>query len=231
MAKQDPQPGSGPRSRQRGKPVQVQAKKPVGFIAGATVLALLLLGVVGYAATHQGAGFQDPLKRADQQVKGVVIADKASLKRGHVEGPVRYPQTPPNGGDHNPVPQVCRVYDRPIPNENAVHSLEHGAVWITYQQQLPAAQVAQLRALDAGDPYLLMSPVPGQGSPVDLSAWGRRLSVKSASDERVEQFIQTYKNGPQTPEKGSTCAVGNSTTGSVAAAAPAPQSSVAVPVK
>jgi hypothetical protein len=33
-----------------------------------------------------------------------------------------------------------------VPSERAVHNLEHGAVWITYQPSLPQSEVDQLRA-------------------------------------------------------------------------------------
>lgn len=227
MARNQTTPAGG-RSRQRGKPVQVQAKTPWGFIAGSAVLGLLLIGVVAYAVLNQGAGFRDPVDVADSAVKGVAVAQEDPA-RNHVDGPVRYPQNPPNGGDHNGTAQQCAVYEQSIPSERAVHSMEHGAVWVTYQPDLPAAQVETLREAVQGDPYLLLSPFPGQGSPVALSAWGRRLSVESATDERVEQFIDAFKNGPQTPEKGAAC-VGSTATGALPDAAPAPAASVAVPV-
>src|SRR5512135_382780 len=66
---------------------------------------------------------------------GVVTYD--NLPRDHSEAPQQYPQTPPVGGVHSSVWQNCGIYDQPIRNENAVHSLEHGAVWITYQPDLP----------------------------------------------------------------------------------------------
>src|SRR5215212_3432936 len=61
------------------------------------------------------------------------------LPRSHVDGPVEYPQTPPVGGNHSPVWQNCHYYDTSVPNERAVHSLEHGAVWITYSPDTSAA--------------------------------------------------------------------------------------------
>ena len=230
MARNQTTPAGG-RSRQRGKPVQVQARTPWGFIAGSAVLGLLLIGVVAYAVLNQGSGFRDPVKVADSAVEDVTVAKEAPA-RNHVEGPVRYPQNPPNGGDHNSTPQQCAVYEQPVPSERALHSMEHGAVWVTYQPDLPAAQVKTLREMVQGDPYLLLSPFPGQSSPVNLSAWGRSLTVDTADDERVEQFIDTFKNGPQTPEPGAAC-VGSSATGALPAAAPAapaPGASVAVPV-
>ncbi len=212
----DPQPT--PRSRQRGKPVQVQAKKPWGFIAGATTLGLLLVGVLTYAVLNSGAGFEDPLKRADSSFgDALVTADPKTLTRNHVTTDVTYPASPPNGGDHNAAWENCGVYETQIPDEHAVHSLEHGAVWITYRPDLPKAEIATLRDVVSGTPYALLSPYPGQTGKIDLSAWGRRVTVDKADDAMVEKFVKVYADGPQTPEKGAAC------TGGVSATGPLPQ--------
>ena len=65
--------------------------------------------------------------------------------REHVQGTVSYEQSVPVGGPHNPVWQNCGFYNSPVQNENAVHSMEHGAVWITYQPDLPSDQVEVLK--------------------------------------------------------------------------------------
>ena len=55
-----------------------------------------------------------------------------------VTGSVELPVVPPVAGEHNAAWQNCtgNVYDAPIANEHAVHSLEHGAIWITYRPDL-----------------------------------------------------------------------------------------------
>jgi hypothetical protein len=189
---------------------------PWATALGSLVLGAALIGLIVYAAYNQGSGVRDIVRNPDGAIKGVAVAE-GELKRGHVTGAVKYDQTPPNSGDHNGTPQQCAVYTAPIPNEHAVHSLEHGAVWITYNDKVPADQVAKLAAKVEGDPYGLMSPVPEQKSPINLSAWGRRLSVDSADDDRIDDFIEGYSSGPQTPERGAAC-IGNTTTGALAAA-------------
>ena len=67
------------------------------------------------------------------------------LEQTHVDTPVNFPQTPPVGGPHSPAWQTCAFYDTAVPNERGVHSMEHGAVWITYSPDLDAAQVAVLK--------------------------------------------------------------------------------------
>jgi hypothetical protein len=128
-----------------------------------------------------------------------------------VTTPVDYKQIPPVGGDHNPTWLNCGVYDAPVHNENAVHSMEHGAVWITYQPDLPADQVTKLQDAAKGQSYVIVSPYDGLPAPVVASAWGYQLKLDSASDPRLEQFIRTFEQGPQTPEPGAACVGGTGT--------------------
>lgn len=132
----------------------------------------------------------------------------SGLDRTHTSSPVAYPQNPPVGGPHNPVWQNCGYYGAPIANENGVHSLEHGAVWITYRPDLPADQIATLRKLTAGQTYVLVSPYPGLSSPVVASAWGLQMKLDTPDDPRLSQFIKAYRQGPQTPEQGAPCTGG-----------------------
>ena len=127
------------------------------------------------------------------------------LSRDHTSEPVDYPQSPPVGGDHDPAWQNCGVYIDPVRNENAVHSLEHGAVWISYAEDLPEADVATLQGLAEGQSHSLMAPYPGLTSPVVMTAWGKQLAVDAVDDPRIEEFIEDFQEGPQTPEPGAPC--------------------------
>ena len=126
----------------------------------------------------------------------------------HTEGEVDYEQSPPAGGEHNPVWQNCGYYAEPVRDENAVHSLEHGAVWITYSPDLSEDEVERLRDIAESQTYILVSPYEGLPSPVVASAWGKQLSLESAEDPDLERFIGAYRQGPQTPEPGAVCTGG-----------------------
>ncbi|MCH5677133.1 DUF3105 domain-containing protein [Streptomyces gilvus] len=132
------------------------------------------------------------------------------LSRNHVAGTVSYPMHPPVGGNHNPVWLNCNgnVYTKAVKDENAVHALEHGAVWVTYTDKAKKSDVDTLSAKVKQTPYSLMSPYTNQTSPIELTAWGHQLGVTSADDPKVAKFFETYVQGRQTPEPGASCTGG-----------------------
>jgi Protein of unknown function (DUF3105) len=169
--------------------------------------------IVGLIAAAFLAGFAalvivDAREKAASTPPGDVKTYDVGPAGQHTEGNVDYAQTPPVGGEHNPVWQNCGFYDKPVTDENAVHSLEHGAVWITYRPDLPQDQVDILRDLAHSETYVLVSPYPGLPSPVVASAWGKQLRLQSADDPDLERFVQAYRQGPQTPERGAACTGG-----------------------
>ena len=163
---------------------------------GVAVVALLIVSIVltpqppSYSAGGVGAA-----------IEGVETFDNAS---GHVEGAVDYPQTPPAGGEHNQVWLNCGVYEQPVPNENAVHSMEHGALWVTYDPGLDDAELSALRA-KLPSTYVVLSPFEGLPSPIVLSGWNTQLQVDDADDPRIAQFFEEYWKSQDVPEPGAAC--------------------------
>ncbi len=155
-----------------------------------------------------GADVFDPAVAEATPIPGVETFEVESAT--HTTDPVDYPEDPPVGGPHDPSWQKCAVYDAPVRNENAVHSLEHGAVWITYQPDLPESDREILAALAENQPYLLISPYPELEDPVVASAWGAQLRLDNVNDPRLQAFIDRYAgNGP---ERGASCESGVETT-------------------
>jgi Protein of unknown function (DUF3105) len=146
-----------------------------------------------------------------------------ALGHAHVTGPVTYSVTPPVGGDHNAEWMNCGVYDKPVPNERAVHNLEHGAVWITYQPSLPQSEVSQLRAFfgrqtvlspaGAGaSRYVDLTPYPGLPAPIVVSSWGFQLRLTSPTDPRLQEFVNRFRvTQKYSPEYGAPCTGGTGT--------------------
>lgn len=123
----------------------------------------------------------------------------------HQAGRVAYEQSPPAGGPHNSAWQNCGVYDRALYDEYAVHSLEHGAVWITYKVGTPPEQIQALKTLVDGRTYTLLSPHESQTAPVVLTAWNKQLELQAVNDKTVKAFLQAYEQGGEAPEIGASC--------------------------
>ncbi len=175
-----------------------------------TVIVAGLIGWGAYAINNANEKEEQQAAEAKKPVSGEKTWDAKKLGRNHVQNTVKYPMTPPVGGDHNQAWMTCdgTVYTKAIANENAVHSLEHGAVWITYNDKATDADIKTLSDKVSKTPYTLMSPAEDQSGTIMLSAWGRQLSVNKASDPRVEQFLTKYVQGAQTPEPGAACTGG-----------------------
>ena len=147
--------------------------------------------------------------------RGAPPAGLASFEiagRSHTQATVEYPQAPPVGGPHAPVWQDCGFYSSPIRDENGVHSLEHGAVWITYRPGLSSSELERLRAL-AREEHVLVSPYPGLADPVVASSWGRQLRLDSTRDARLSRFVEAFRRSPDAPEAGGPCTGGKAAAG------------------
>lgn len=216
-----------------GVVVAVVASRPAASQAASGTQGQIIPSTPTGATTTQ----QNPTRVADTSgISGALAWDTegwpgdgashpGALEHDHVAGPVAYAITPPVGGPHNAIWMNAGVYTKPVPTERAVHNLEHGAVWITYDPDLGANQVRQLTAFvtkqtlipeqeqDAAgqsitgqeNRYIDLSPWRTNTLPsaIVISAWGHQLRVTSASDPRLQEFVDTFRHNPKyTPEYG-----------------------------
>ncbi len=181
--------------QQRAARLRRLAFRITAGVVGVAVVGFLLANVVDDFA---GAAVPD----------GVQDVALPAPERGHTQEDVDYGRAVPAGGEHSPAWQNCGFYTEPVVEENATHSLEHGAVWVAYSADLPADDVEVLRGLDVGRGYLLTSPLEEAPAPVVATAWGQQLELDDVRDPRLEQFVRAFAQGPQTPEPGAVCSGG-----------------------
>ena len=210
-----PTTASGTGRKAPGKPKSIVAKKqrPWGLIATAALVVVFAVAVIVYAVTRDSGSSNEgsnPYTRNEIETAEAIdgVTYKKEPDHTHVTEKVNYNASPPVGGNHAQYWADCTgtVYTAQIANENGVHSLEHGAVWITYDPSLSAADVATLAASVTGVDRMLMSPYPGLKSKVSLQSWGYQLFVDDVNDDRIAAFIKALKFNPATtPEPGATC--------------------------
>ena len=174
------------------------------LLAGAGAVAAV--AVVGGLVTAAVVSDPPPPARQDIEIAGLQTFEDLSAE--HISTSVDYEQQPPVGGDHASAWLNCGVYTEPVPEENAVHSLEHGAVWAAYDPAaLSEEQVEALRST-LPDTHVVVSPHEGTESPITLSAWGAQVAVETPEDERIEDFVAKYWQSPEAPEPGAACTGG-----------------------
>jgi hypothetical protein len=198
----------GGASRGRTRPptqVVTQPRRPWGLIAAALAVVLFAVAAIGYAVVQANRSEADQINDPSE-IQGVKTFNYEGAQ--HTSDPVNYTESPPVGGPHDPVWADCTgtVYDVDIRHENAVHSLEHGAVWITYNpDEVSDADIATLAKL-AGKSGRMMSPYDGLDSPISIQSWNHQLKVDSASDPRLKKYADFFtQNSDYFPEPGASC--------------------------
>ena len=135
----------------------------------------------------------------EPEVEGAVFVDSAIPNQHDDDITYGFGGLPPTGGVHRSVWQNCGIYTEPVGAEFAIHSMEHGAVWVTYHPELPPAEIAALQDLVRGQSYTLLSPFPDQESRIVLTAWDVQLQLDTGDDDRIVEFLDRYRQtrGPE----------------------------------
>ena len=185
----------------------------IGIISGSVVAVAAITLVVVFIV--QSA--TPPVDRATIDVDGV---QSWTLEAGNhvdaaagvdpenpplVDYEADYDMNPPAGGNHWAAWLNCGIYTEPQQNERAVHALEHGAIWVTYNpDELSEDEVTTLQN-SVPSTYMIVSPYPGLDAPVVASAWGYQVKLDGVDDPRLADFIAKYKESPDGPEYGAAC--------------------------
>ncbi|MCW0215259.1 MAG: DUF3105 domain-containing protein [Pseudonocardia sp.] len=200
--------------------VVVQRSTPWGLIAGILVVVLFAGAIFGYAfyqsneksaATAALAPFTptETNKDPSAQIQGVQTIPYSAGDHITPDVRVAYTHSPPLGGKHDGFWAACNgvVYPTAVRQENLVHSIEHGAVWIAYNpDQVSGAALDTLKAKVSNQPYMVMAPYPGLDQPISLQSWAHQLKLSDANDPRIDQFIAALKLNRFTyPEVGASC--------------------------
>src|SRR3990167_9717236 len=129
------------------------------------IVTLLIIGAVAFVLLA-------PKKSPESNLLGEQIADQGRdhIAPGSSHNP--YNSNPPTSGPHWEKQSDCKVYDEPVTDEASIHSLEHGAVWITYKDKADKELVGQMKSVVEKDPTkVLLSPRPENDSKIALASW------------------------------------------------------------
>jgi len=174
-----------------GLPGESPWPKRLGWIAGVG-LVVSLVAVVFLS--------QPEIRGVPEGTQTIQVTDNQ-----HVTGTIYAVNEVPAGGAMDAAWQNCGFYETQIRAESAVHSMEHGAVWVAFDPDLSAADIDSLRRFASRSEKVLVSPVAGISSPVIASAWGFQLDINDLDDSRLDQFVNEFSGSSSAPEPGGRC--------------------------
>jgi hypothetical protein len=162
------------------------------------IVAVVVGIIVVFAINVARAGFES----SEDPLLGEAIASGPAVHTTDINEMEIVPGRPPTGGPHFPSPADTGIYDEPIGDGLAVHSLEHGIVWISYNPDLISE--ADLEVLeDVADDLsndVILSPRRANAMAVAAASWGRLLSLDTVDEDLLREFVTTNRN--RSPEPG-----------------------------
>jgi hypothetical protein len=172
-----------------------------GAVLGGVLAIALVVTIVVVASTPK----KDPTTIELTGLKTFDVPAAVHVDPEPVDYKAEYGMDPPAGGPHWSAWLNCGIYDEPQENERAVHALEHGAVWVTYNpDEVTGADLDTLRER-MPKTYSILSPYPGLDAPVVASAWGAQIALDGVDDERLDGFVARYWQAGTAPELGAAC--------------------------
>lgn len=138
-------------------------------------------------------------KKAETEKPGEAIPETG---RNHI--PVgteheAYNSNPPTSGPHYEQWAPWGIYDEKLPDEQLIHNLEHGGIWISYRDKDNQELIGNLKSI--ADDYSLKVALtyrPENDAPIAAAAWGRLMKLEAFDEKQIRNFIKAYINrGPE----------------------------------
>ncbi|MDP3741016.1 MAG: DUF3105 domain-containing protein [bacterium] len=152
-------------------------------------------------AAIAGAGYWVVMysKKAESNKPGEAIAE---LGRNHIAVGAEHEQynsNPPTSGSHYEQWAKWGIYEQQLPDEQLIHNLEHGGIWISYKDKDNREIFDQLK--DVAEDYsikIILTHRPENDSPIAVAAWTRLLKMDNFDEKQIRNFIKAFINkGPE----------------------------------
>ena len=127
----------------------------------------------------------------------------------HVSGAIDYSDysNPPTYGPHHGplndsdgnsiVPRPTGVYSTPQPDEDLVHNLEHGHIWISYNPSLISTSDLNLLEAFVNDggtnAGVILTPRSANTTAIAVTSWVHLLELDTFDDQQIRDFVNTNR--------------------------------------
>lgn len=181
------------RREERREMQRTEQKKTARKTAINWLIALLIIGLAVY-------GIVSLASRSATSRPGESISIQG---REHI--PVNSPRpdynsNPPTSGSHYAQPTDWGIYSEELKDENVIHSLEHGGIWISYRPDIDTETKEKLEAIGKQYPKsVVVSPREANDAPIAIASWGKLDKLTVFDENRIIEFIKRNKNKSPEP--------------------------------
>ncbi|OGE82497.1 MAG: hypothetical protein A3B10_00275 [Candidatus Doudnabacteria bacterium RIFCSPLOWO2_01_FULL_44_21] len=156
------------------------------------ILAVLGLGFWLFSTSNS--------QQQPENLPGQTLEDQGQLHidQGSFDHPA-YNSNPPTSGWHWPQAAEWGIYKATQPDEQLIHNLEHGGVWIAYKPGSVDEQTVNLLQ-DFAKRYrkVIVEPREANDAAIALAAWTHLDKLDQYDESQILRFIASYYDrGPE----------------------------------
>ena len=175
--------------KQKEREKRIRMKKIKSILPWAIFLAVVAGGIYWVAVTAE----KNEESRPGEEIP---IMGRDHINVGDPHEP--YNSNPPTSGPHaGPLPWGFN--EQEVADEDAIHNLEHGGIWISYKD-LDQQSIDTLREIARENSLsVIVSPRTANDSKVAVASWGRLMKLETVDFDSIVEFIRKNKN--KSPER------------------------------
>lgn len=155
-------------------------------------IAALVVGGSGYGLYYLTS---QPEKLRPGETFAILGREHISVGASHPA----YNSNPPTSGWHHAEPADWGVYQQELPDEQLIHNLEHGGIWISYKD-VDQETKSHIEAIGTRYPgSVVVTPRSANDTKIVLASWGRLEMLESFDETSIVSFIEANKNKSPEP--------------------------------
>ncbi len=174
--------GATPSQKQKGKRIMFW------------IITLVVIAAVAYGLIL--ASRKASLSEANRPGQAFAIQGQEHIAAGADH--VGYNSNPPTSGPHYAAPANWEVYQNELPDEQLVHNLEHGGIWISYKG-INATTTTALENIAKSQTKIIVTPRSKNDAPIILASWGRLQKLETFDEKAILDFIRMNKGRSPEP--------------------------------
>jgi len=160
-------------------------------VIGGWIFGFVVIAGIGYGITRLS---QQGGKERPGQSFPIQGQDHIAVGASHPE----YNSNPPTSGWHYAESAPWGVHQNELSDEQLIHNLEHGGIWISYTGVDDATKSA-LEKIAKSQSKVVVEPRTKNDAPIVLAAWGRLLKLEKFDEQQISDFIKANKNKSPEP--------------------------------